>query len=132
MDRQTLCLIPLILIVQRIRIIFGMAGDKNLPSAVRRYGIDPCVVAFCKNFKGRRFFNLFADYGRIAGMRYPEYIVKPAKQDRAFVCDPVRKNAEQLLRQRFFLDPVVVIHTVPPARPSRYERCCTHVICSIP
>ena len=88
-----------------------MTGDKNLPALFVHQNIHTSLLRRCKDLQARDLFDILSVNGGMPGMGNPEFIVKATKQDSTLIVGLVRINTEELFRQLFFVDAIMVIKT---------------------
>ena len=121
LDGQPGVPVAAVLPVERVRVVFRVAGDEDLRAAVSRDGIDACLVALGEDLEALRREHLLLADRRVPGVRHEEGVVKPAEEDGVFVRHLVAEDAEELLLQRVFFDAVVVVER-GLRRPADVER----------
>lgn len=75
---QPLCNIAVVFAFERMRIVFRVAGNENLPPVFGDCDIDAGFGRFADDMQRRVFLNLFPVDPGMPGMRRPENIVEPA------------------------------------------------------
>ena len=115
--RKTEVFVAQILVFQSVRVVFRMAGYKDLPYALGEHGVNPRLLARGDDADGGNFFHVLAQDRGVAGVRRHKNVVKAAEEYRVFILHPVREDAEQLFRQVDLRNPVVVVEPrlCPPA-----------------
>ena len=108
-DGQTLRFVPEVFLFQRVRIVLGVAGDENLTAFLVHGGVDPGIRGGSQNFQAGNGFNVGTLHGGVPGVRNPEFVVEAPEQNGALVVRVMGVHAEQLFREGFFLNAVVVV-----------------------
>ena len=106
---QPLCDIAVVFALERMRIVFRMAGYENLPPVAGDGDIDTGLGRFADDLKSWIFLELFSADPGMPGVRCPENIIETTGQLRGFIRDIVLEYAEHLGGQLVLGDPIVVI-----------------------
>ena len=80
-DGQAQVLIPEILVFQGILVVFGMAGNEDLPALPAGNGIHPRLRGRCQDPQAVYLLYILPPHRGMAGMGDPEPIVKPTQQN---------------------------------------------------
>lgn len=111
MNREPLVTVPEIFFGQCVWIIFGMAGNEELPGVHAFYSKDACIPGDREQFQtGGSPYVALIDFS-ISGMGSLEDIVKATEERGVGFQDPVVEHAKELFRQRTLLDSIVEIET---------------------
>ncbi len=103
------CLIPLVLIPERVAVVLAVAEDKDLSSAPRGAQKHARLLRLREDLQVLTCMDLLRGHFRVAGVGDVEVVVKAADQRVPPVEDLVAVDAAELLRQHLLVETVVVI-----------------------
>ena len=117
MDGKALAFVPKVLPLQGVRVIFRVAGDKNLPALLIHNDVHPGFFRGSQNFQPGHCLDVLPQDGGVPGMGGVKHIVKAPEQNRPLIVRMMGIDPEELLRQLLFLDAVVIVQSrlSPPA-----------------
>ena len=111
MDGKAQILIPQVFITQRLGIVFRVTGYKDLAAALGLNCIDTSLLRGCDDSQIPYLFDILTENRGVAGVRNHEGIIKAPEQNRPLVVSLMGIDTKELLRQRLFVDTIVIIKT---------------------